>query len=588
VQFVQRDLACNDLWAESLERSRARRADAARGGRRRAGAAARGRRAGGQSPRPAIELAVADPGRRDLTDAELWEWSQRRSRERRELAAAEGFQLPARSASVAALVALTGGPVAGIAVAKAITSGGGGERQALVLPASAAASHEPERASAGAAPSPASAGAAPSPATPSRAAPAPVESRVAPAERGGERREPPRPAAVARVGSSTATAVPADSVRATTTSTAAKQATPAPKGGGVRALQRALEVPVDGDFGAQTEKALKRWQRGHGLEADGVAGPQTRAALGLGQGGVLERKRSEPPRKGRGEGRKKEHARSSRPRRGGGVADLQRAIGVAPDGVFGPATERALKRWQRRHGLEADGVAGPQTRRALGLGQGRVLKRKRSRAGRAGGGHQRAKHHQRRGGGVADLQRAIGVTPDGVFGPATERALKRWQRRHGLAADGVAGPQTRRALGLGPGPILKRRHPAGHRRHSSGGGSSVVQRVIAAANAIATKPYRYGGGHGSWSDSGYDCSGSVSYALHGGGLLSSPLDSSGFMSYGAPGPGRHITIYANSGHVYMTIDGRRFDTSARSETGSRWTSTQRSSAGYVVRHPRGL
>jgi hypothetical protein len=143
--------------------------------------------------------------------------------------------------------------------------------------------------------------------------------------------------------------------------------------------------------------------------------------------------------------------------------------------------------------------------------------------------------------------------------------------------------------------VLKRKGHARHgrRRHSGGGGgggggsSSVVQRVIAAANAIATKPYKYGGGHGSWNDSGYDCSGSVSYALHGGGLLSAPLASGGFMSYGAPGPGRHITIYANPGHVYMTIDGRRYDTSARYENGSRWSSHGRSGGGYVVRHPPG-
>ena len=115
----------------------------------------------------------------------------------------------------------------------------------------------------------------------------------------------------------------------------------------------------------------------------------------------------------------------------------------------------------------------------------------------------------------------------------------------------------------------------------------MVQQVVAAANAIAGRPYVYGGGHGSFDSAGYDCSGSVSYALHGGGLLSSPLDSSAFMSYGAPGPGQHITIYANPGHVYMTIDGRRFDTSARSETGSRWTGTSRSAGGYVVRHPPG-
>ena len=114
-----------------------------------------------------------------------------------------------------------------------------------------------------------------------------------------------------------------------------------------------------------------------------------------------------------------------------------------------------------------------------------------------------------------------------------------------------------------------------------------MQRVIAAANAIAGRPYVYGGGHGSFDSAGYDCSGSVSYALHGGGLLSAPLDSGAFMSWGAPGPGQHITIYANPGHVYMTVDGRRFDTSARSETGSRWTGTGRSGSGYVVRHPPG-
>jgi peptidoglycan hydrolase-like protein with peptidoglycan-binding domain len=274
--------------------------------------------------------------------------------------------------------------------------------------------------------------------------------------------------------------------------------------------------------------------------------------------------------------------------RGGDVVRLQRKLGVGADGVFGPQTERALKRWQRRHGLVADGIAGPVTRRAMGLGSGPVLKRKRGSAGRRRGGRRDRASHSRpsRGGGVRALQRAIGVPADGVFGPQTERALKRWQRRHGLVADGVAGPMTRGKMGLGPGPVLKR--GGSGRRHSSTRGGSVIQGVIAAANRIATKPYKYGGGHGSFTDSGYDCSGSVSYALHGGGLLSTPLDSGDFMSYGAPGRGRRITIYANPGHVYMTIDGRRFDTSARRETGSRWTSTPRSPAGYVVRHPRGF
>jgi cell wall-associated NlpC family hydrolase len=117
--------------------------------------------------------------------------------------------------------------------------------------------------------------------------------------------------------------------------------------------------------------------------------------------------------------------------------------------------------------------------------------------------------------------------------------------------------------------------------------SGVVAQVIAAANEIATTPYVYGGGHGSIT-SGYDCSGSISYALAAAGLLSSPLDSTGFMSWGEPGVGQHITVYANSGHAYMVVDGRRFDTSALSGGGTRWTSEMRSSAGFVARHPPGL
>ena len=113
-------------------------------------------------------------------------------------------------------------------------------------------------------------------------------------------------------------------------------------------------------------------------------------------------------------------------------------------------------------------------------------------------------------------------------------------------------------------------------------------RAITAANRIAGLPYRFGGGHRSFADSGYDCSGSVSYVLHGSGRLGSPLDSSQLMSYGAAGPGRWVTIYSNPGHAYMTIRGRRFDTSAQWQGGSRWSIFNRSSAGYTVRHPPGL
>jgi peptidoglycan hydrolase CwlO-like protein len=115
-----------------------------------------------------------------------------------------------------------------------------------------------------------------------------------------------------------------------------------------------------------------------------------------------------------------------------------------------------------------------------------------------------------------------------------------------------------------------------------------VRGVIEAANRIATKPYVWGGGHGSFESSGYDCSGAVSYALHGGGFLSSPLDSTGLMTWGEPGSGPWITVYASSGHAYAVIAGLRWDTSGNaSGSGPRWSTSMRSSAGYVARHPAG-
>jgi cell wall-associated NlpC family hydrolase len=121
----------------------------------------------------------------------------------------------------------------------------------------------------------------------------------------------------------------------------------------------------------------------------------------------------------------------------------------------------------------------------------------------------------------------------------------------------------------------------------------VIQRVIAGANAITDFPYVYGGGHASFVDTAYDCSGSVSYALAAGGLLSAPETSGSLESWGAAGPGKWITVYANAGHTYMyvNIGGRwmRFDTVGRSGPyASRWQPEIRSNAGFVARHPPGL
>jgi cell wall-associated NlpC family hydrolase len=116
-----------------------------------------------------------------------------------------------------------------------------------------------------------------------------------------------------------------------------------------------------------------------------------------------------------------------------------------------------------------------------------------------------------------------------------------------------------------------------------------IKRVIQAGNQIARAPYLWGGGHGAWQDQGYDCSGSVSYALAAAGMLGSSQTSGQLMSWGAPGPGRWLTIYANEGHVFMYVAGLRFDTSGRAgDHASRWQLAPRSADGFVARHYPGL
>jgi hypothetical protein len=117
---------------------------------------------------------------------------------------------------------------------------------------------------------------------------------------------------------------------------------------------------------------------------------------------------------------------------------------------------------------------------------------------------------------------------------------------------------------------------------------STVLKIIEAGNAIARTPYKWGGGHGRFVDDGYDCSGSVSFALYAAGLIEGPRNSSGLMSWGKAGKGKWITIYSNPGHVFMEVAGIRFDTSGAKRTGSRWQNDLRGGAGYVARHPPGL
>ena len=510
-----RDLAVDDHWHASLERSQARRDRAGRG---------RTHRSASSDSSPSLLLDARGFLRdaRDLAEEEPWHLSLGRSRARRR--AVELRFVPAGSrakrASLGALAAFTVGPTASIATGQSTIN-------------SAAPSPEPA-----------------------------------------------------------------------TTSEHAIVLSSGAEGRQVKLLQQALGIGVDGLYGPETEEAVRGFQASRGLSVDGVAGPQTTAALRSGSGtrAFAANVKSSTPAES------SETASPGEEAGGDSVSRLQSALRLSPDGSFGPETEAAVRRLQARHGLSVDGVVGPATWSLLGIHgqetltppasamaathhahhhQATVANTETSEGGEAGEGSTSA---------VARLQKALKIAPDGEFGPSTEAAVMRLQARHGLSPDGVVGPATWSILGVKTEgtltPPASARTAAGSEGGSSsstgGEGSSVVARVIAAGDEIATRPYVWGGGHGSFQSSGYDCSGSVSYALHGGGLLSSPEASGGFESYGEAGPGQHITIYANSGHMFMVVDGKRFDTVALAETGSRWASGMTSTAGYVVRHPAGM
>lgn len=193
----------------------------------------------------------------------------------------------------------------------------------------------------------------------------------------------------------------------------------------------------------------------------------------------------------------------------------------------------------------------------------------------------------------------LGVqTPvDGRFGRGTARSVRRYERQEGQRVDGVISRRQARGIRRrievpGPARPLETRTatlaPDGWTAVPPAGAPPQVVAAIAAANRITDRPYRYGGGHATVEDSGYDCSGAVSYALMGAGLLNSPLPSGSLMRYGDDGPGQWISVYAHGGHAYVVIAGLRFDTSGQGEDGPRWRRESRSSAGYTVRHPTGL
>jgi hypothetical protein len=192
----------------------------------------------------------------------------------------------------------------------------------------------------------------------------------------------------------------------------------------------------------------------------------------------------------------------------------------------------------------------------------------------------------------------------GYFGPGTKKSVMNFQKSWGLRATGVVRQADGRAL-AGKVQEVDAVRPNG-RTHINKDGTAtpasnappVVRWMIAGANRIIHSSYCYAGGHGSWKSSCYDCSGTVSYVLHAAYLLSQSEDSTGFESYGRPGRGKWVTVYAASGHAFIVIDGRAFDTAnfggpnRPSGDGPRWRWNPRGNLAdgnhYVVRHPPGL
>jgi peptidoglycan hydrolase-like protein with peptidoglycan-binding domain len=313
--------------------------------------------------------------------------------------------------------------------------------------------------------------------------------------------------------------------------------------------------------------------------------------------------------------------------KGKDVERLQVALSAAGfeverDGLYGPGTKSAVQRFQATVGLEPSGVAGAGTRRKLAEAlQGAAS----GASANPGGFSRRSPDAKRRLGDrvpvragmsgrdvkmLQDFLRRAGikVSLDGEFGKGTLRAVKRFEAKQRRKRDGVVDAGDIAALRglIGADLFEAPETEAAPPKLSPGDRATVgpdglatvpanapeaVKRIIAAGNQIATAPYLYGGGHSGWRPDrgGYDCSGSVSWALHGvPELIKSPLPSYGFYDWGEAGPGQWVTIYTKDSHMFMVVAGLRFDTSGRSRAGTRWQADMRSTAGFKVRHPPGL
>jgi peptidoglycan hydrolase-like protein with peptidoglycan-binding domain len=551
---LSRDLASNDLWVQSLERSLARR---------------------GRPRRASLELGMLTPPR-DLSDPNNLQESVTYWRTRRQ--ASSNTAIPtAGGATALALIAATTLP--------ALTGGDGAKATAR-------------------------GGARGGSGTSAASRPQLVHHAAASA-----RKSTFNPSGVSGLG---APAAPAAAPTARSAQALGKVIY-----GSVDSVQRMLGVSVDGKVGAATTAAIIHFQSTHGLTANGIVDQATFDAL---QAAAPQQSQTPAVAATTASGTLVAHAASASPAVTAPVtAPVETSVSASASGGAAAPTTGATTATDSTPAAATTTTTTPSTDTTT-TADATVATQPPVPAG------------------VSALQAALDLPVDGTFGPKTKAAVEAFQASHGLAADGVVGPETRAALGLGSGPTLRDTQPppapavthtpsaatpaagdAGTHTPSSASSTTTssdsdtassdttsststttttsdtststgepanvatgMAEMVAAANSIATLPYIWGGGHGSWVSPGYDCSGSVSYVLHAAGLLSEPEVSGDFESYGAPGPGKYITIYASAGHVWMTIDGQRFDTVALQEDGSRWGPyADGEFAGYVVRHPIG-